>query len=135
MSVRSRWLFLAAIILLPMPMYLYYIGVSGILDYLLGDGLFAQDILYGSPREVMRVVLANWIASIPVAVGLFLLILLPGWFLLKQSPWQYSFIMLVAGALFGFYFLKGGLLSTVAVAIVFFLVAIITERVLRLAAG
>jgi hypothetical protein len=132
MSIRKPWWFIVAIILLPLPMYPVYIGVSGALDYLLGDGLFVQDVLYGSPREVLRIVLANWVVSIPFIMGLFLLIILPSWFLLQRSLWRYYFITLGAGTIFGFYLFKGGLLSTAAVAIAFFFVAWLTERVLGL---
>jgi len=132
MNIRKPWWFIVAILLLPLPMYPVYIGVSGALDYLLGDGLFVQDVLYGSPREVLRIALANWLVSIPFIMGLFLLIILPSWFLLRRSPWQYYFIMLGAGTILGFYIFNGGLLSTAAVAVAFFLVAWLTERVLGL---
>ncbi len=132
MNIRKPWWFIVAIILLPLPMYPVYIGISGALDYLLGDGLFVQDVLYGSPREVLRIVLANWVVSIPFIMGLFLLIILPSWFLLQRSPWRYYFIILGAGIILGFYLFKGGLLSTAAAAIAFFLVAWLTERVLGL---
>ncbi|RUM94845.1 MAG: hypothetical protein DSZ28_01055 [Thiothrix sp.] len=132
MGVKRPWWFIVAIILISLPLYPLYIGTSAFLDYLLGDGLFLQDVLYGSPREVLRIVLANWKVAIPFSMGLFLLSLLPAWFLLRCFPWRYYFTMFAVGALLGFYFFKGGLLSTAAVAIAFFLVAIVTERTLRL---
>jgi hypothetical protein len=112
-------------------MYPIYITLSGLLDYFFGDALLVQDFLYGSPREVLRLVLSNGMAAIPFSIGLFLVTILPLWFLLRRFPWLFYFIMLAVGALLGFYFFHGGLLSTVAVAIMLLIVTIITDKTLR----
>jgi len=130
-GVHRHWWLILTVILLPLLLYPFYISISSLLDYFLGDGLLVQEFFYGSSREVMRVIISNWVASIPFSAGLFFVYILPSWFLMRRVPWLFYFNLLVASVLFGFYFFNGGLLSTASVVIAFFLVAIITGRMLR----
>lgn len=130
---RPLWFFLT-ILILPLLMYPAYMGITGILDYLLGDGVFARDALYGSRGELLRELLSNWIISIPPATGLFFLTLLPVWLLLRRFPKSFYFIALLGGALLGYYFFRGEVLSATAVAIAFLFTAMIADRVLRFSA-
>ncbi len=130
---RPRWFFLT-ILILPLLMYPAYIGISSILDYLLGDGLFARDALYGSRRELLRELLSGWTHSILPAMALFFLTLLPAWLLLRRFPWFYYLIMLLGGALLGYYFFHGEVLAATAVSITFLFIAMLADKVLRFSA-
>jgi len=130
-GVHRPWWLVLVVILLPLLLYPFYISVSSLLDYFWGDGLFVQDFFYGSSREVLREMISYWVASIPFSVGLFFIFILPSWFLMRRVPWLFYLNLLIASVLFGLYFFNGGLLSTASVVIAFFLVAIITGRMLR----
>lgn len=127
---KPRWFFLTVLIL-PLLMYPAYIGISSTLDYLLGDGLFVQDALYGSRRELLHELLSGWTNSIPPTMALFFLALLPAWLLLQRFPWFYYLIMLLGGALLGYYFFHGEVLATAAVSITFLFIAMLADKVLR----
>lgn len=127
---RPLWFFLT-ILILPILMYPIYMFVSAILDYLLGDGLFVRDALYGSRGDLLQDLLSNWTASIPLAIGLFFLTLLPAWLLLRRFFWLYYLLALGGGSLLGYYFFHGEWLSTLAVGIAFLLLAVIADRVMR----
>ncbi len=133
MRIYRSWSFFVVAIILSLLLYPFYIGISGLLDYFWGDSLFAQEVLYGSPRAVLRSFLDNWMMSFPVSLGLVTLVILPAWTFMRRLPWLFYLSMLMAGALFGLYIFAGESLSAFSVAMTFFINAIITERFFRFA--